>query len=153
ANKISAQIRCGVEVLRVERQIGRPGFRLETSAGVMEANSVVAATGPFQRPIMPGIVPSDTGVLQMHSTGYRNPRQLPEGAVLVVGSGSSGTQIAEELLESGRRVYLSVGPHDRPPRAYRGRDYCWWLGVLGKWDAAAREAGKEHVTIAVSGTH
>jgi putative flavoprotein involved in K+ transport len=89
----------------------------------------------------------------MHSIAYRNPGQLPEGAVLVVGSGSSGTQIAEELLESGRCVYLSVGPHDRPPRAYRGRDYCWWLGVLGKWDAAAREAGKEHVTIAVSGTH
>jgi putative flavoprotein involved in K+ transport len=89
--------------------------------------------------------------VQMHSTGYRNPAQLPEGAILVVGSGSSGTQIAEELLESGRRVYLSIGPHDRPPRAYRGRDYCWWLGVLGKWDAAAREPGREHVTIAVSG--
>jgi putative flavoprotein involved in K+ transport len=87
----------------------------------------------------------------MHSTGYRNPARLPEGAVLVVGSGSSGTQIAEELLESGRRVYLSVGPHDRPPRAYRDRDYCWWLGVLGKWDAVAREPGREHVTIAVSG--
>ena len=153
AKKISAPIRCGVEVLSVERKIGRPGFRLETSAGVIEANSVVAATGAFQRPIMPEMVPSDTGVLQMHSAGYRNPGQLPEGAVLVVGSGSSGTQIAEELLESGRRVYLSVGPHDRPPRAYRGRDYCWWLGVLGKWDAAAREAGKEHVTIAVSGAH
>jgi putative flavoprotein involved in K+ transport len=87
----------------------------------------------------------------MHSTAYRNPAQLPEGAILVVGSGSSGTQIAEELLESGRRVYLSIGPHDRPPRAYRGRDYCWWLGVLGKWDAVAREPGREHVTIAVSG--
>jgi putative flavoprotein involved in K+ transport len=48
-------------------------------------------------------------------------------------------------------VYLSIGPHDRPPRAYRGRDYCWWLGVLGKWDAVAREPGREHVTIAVSG--
>jgi putative flavoprotein involved in K+ transport len=119
----------------------------------MEANTVVAATGPFQCPIMPVMVPSGTGVLQMHSVAYRNPGQLPAGAVLVVGSGSSGTQIAEELLESGRRVYLSVGPHDRPPRAYRGRDYCWWLGVLGKWDAVVREAGKEHVTIAVSGTH
>jgi putative flavoprotein involved in K+ transport len=89
----------------------------------------------------------------MHSTAYRNPGQIPEGAVLVVGSGSSGTQIAEELLEAGRRVYLSVGPHDRPPRAYRGRDYCWWLGVLGKWDLITQEAGREHVTIAVSGAH
>jgi putative flavoprotein involved in K+ transport len=68
-----------------------------------------------------------------------------------VGSGSSGAQIAEELMQSGRRVHLSVGPHDRPPRRYRGRDYCWWLGVLGKWDAAAPGPGTEHVTIAVSG--
>jgi putative flavoprotein involved in K+ transport len=113
----------------------------------------VAATGAFQRPIVPTIVPAETGVLQMHSTAYRNPTQLPDGAVLIVGSGSSGTQIAEELLEAGHKVFLSVGPHDRPPRAYRGRDYCWWLGVLGKWDTAAPEAGKEHVTIAVSGAH
>jgi putative flavoprotein involved in K+ transport len=151
--KISAPIRCGVEVLSVARNAGCPGFRVETSAGAIEADRVVAATGPFQRPLMPKTIPSDSGIVQMHSTGYRNPAQLPEGAVLVVGSGSSGTQIAEELLEAGRRVYLSVGPHDRPPRAYRGRDYCWWLGVLGKWDAVTREAGKEHVTIAVSGAH
>ena len=90
-------------------------------------------------------------VRQMHSTAYRNPAQLPAGAVLVVGAGSSGVQIAEELMRAGRTVYLSVGPHDRPPRSYRGRDFVWWLGVLGKWDAAAQEPGKEHVTIAVSG--
>ena len=89
--------------------------------------------------------------MQIHSTAYRNPGQLPEGAVLVVGAGSSGAQIAEELMRAGRRVYLSVGPHDRPPRRYRGRDFCWWLGVLGKWDAAAPAEGREHTTIAVSG--
>jgi putative flavoprotein involved in K+ transport len=153
AKKFSAPVRCGVEVLKAERRMGRAGFRVETSAGVIEAARVVAATGPFHSPIVPKLVPPEAGVLQMHSTKYRNPTQLPAGAVLVVGSGSSGTQIAEELLEAGRRVYLSVGPHDRPPRAYRGFDYCWWLGVLGKWDAAAREAGKEHVTIAVSGAN
>jgi len=151
AKKIAAPIRCGVEVLKVERNAGRPGFRVETSDGTIEAERVVVATGPFQKPVIPAVVPAGAGLLQMHSTGYRNPAQLPEGAVLVVGSGSSGTQIAEELMQAGRRVYLSVGPHDRPPRAYRGRDFCWWLGVLGKWDAATREAGKEHVTIAVSG--
>ena len=151
AKKISAPIRCGVDVLKVERRIGRPGFRVETSTGVIEADSVVAATGSFQRPVVPELVPQHAPIVQMHSTAYRNPDQLTEGAVLVVGSGSSGTQIAEELLEAGRRVYLSIGPHDRPPRAYRGRDYCWWLGVLGKWDAVAREPGREHVTIAVSG--
>jgi putative flavoprotein involved in K+ transport len=153
AKKIAAPIRCGVEVLKVERNVGRRGFRIETSKGVIEADNVVAATGAFQRPSIPRMVSAEKGVLQIHSTGYRNPAQLPDGAVLVVGSGSSGTQIAEELLEAGRKVFLSVGPHDRPPRAYRGRDYCWWLGVLGMWDAAAPEAGKEHVTIAVSGAH
>ena len=70
---------------------------------------------------------------------------------LVVGAGSSGVQIAEELMRAGRRVYLSVGPHDRPPRSYRGRDFVWWLGVLGKWDAQAQAPDAEHVTIAVSG--
>ncbi|SEO44378.1 putative flavoprotein involved in K+ transport [Rhodospirillales bacterium URHD0017] len=153
AKKIAAPIRCGVDVLKVERRRGHPGFRVETSTGVIEANSVVAATGSFQRPVVPELVPRQAPIEQMHSTAYRNPAQLADGAILVVGSGSSGTQIAEELLESGRRVYLSMGPHDRPPRAYRGRDYCWWLGVLGKWDAVAREPGREHVTIAVSGVH
>lgn len=153
AKKIEAPVRCGVEVLKVERNEGRPGFRVETSAGVIEAQRVVAATGPFQRPIIPAVVPTAAGLTQMHSVSYRNPGQLPEGAVLVVGAGSSGVQIAEELLAAGKRVYLSVGPHDRPPRSYRGRDFVWWLGVLGKWDAAAQEPGKEHVTIAVSGAH
>ena len=151
AQKIAAPIRTGVEVTSVTRNEGRPGFRAETSAGPIEATYVVAATGAFQRPIVPDMVPEGAGVLQIHSTGYRNPGQLPEGAVLVIGAGSSGTQIADELRQSGRRVYLSVGPHDRPPRGYRGMDYCWWLGVLGKWDAVTPAAGAEHVTIAVSG--
>jgi putative flavoprotein involved in K+ transport len=99
------------------------------------------------------VVPEGARVLQIHSNAYRNPGQLPEGAVLVVGAGSSGVQIAEELLQAGRQVYLSVGPHDRPPRRYRGRDFVWWLGVLGKWDAAALAPGLEHVTIAVSGAN
>jgi putative flavoprotein involved in K+ transport len=135
----------------VQRLAGRPGFHVETSDGVIEASHVVAATGPFQRPTIPAVVPEDAGLMQIHSNAYRNPEQLPEGTVLVVGAGSSGVQIADELLRAGKRVYLSVGPHDRPPRAYRQRDYCWWLGVLGKWDAEAPRPGTEHVTIAVSG--
>ena len=118
------------------------GFRVETSDGVIEANNVVAATGAFQRPVMPALVPEDAGLMQIHSNAYRNPGQLPDGAVLVVGAGSSGVQIADELLRAGRRVYLSVGPHDRPPRAYRERDFCWWLGVLGKWDARRRRLAR-----------
>ena len=153
AEKIGAPVRCGVEVKEVTKNVGRPGFRVETSDGVIEAYSVVAATGPFQNPVIPAVVPEDAEIMQIHSNAYRNPGQLPEGAVLVVGAGSSGGQIADELLRANKRVYLSVGPHDRPPRSYRGRDFVWWLGVLGKWDAAAPGPGTEHVTISVSGAH
>ncbi|GAA3545127.1 NAD(P)/FAD-dependent oxidoreductase [Zobellella aerophila] len=151
AKKFNAPIRTGVEVKKVERNAGRPGFTIETSEGVFEANRVVAATGPFQHPVIPPIAPKDERLHQIHSADYRNPAQLPEGAVLVVGAGSSGVQIADELRRAGKQVYLSVGPHHRPPRAYRNRDFCWWLGVLGEWDAEAMAPGTEHVTIAVSG--
>ncbi len=151
ADMINAPIRCGVEVREVRRNVHRPGFCVETSDGVIEANNVVAATGSFQIPVIPDLVPVDAEITQIHSSAYRNPDQLPEGAVLVVGAGSSGAQIADELLLSGKSVYLSVGPHDLPPRSYRGRDFVWWLGVLGKWDAVTVEPGMEHVTIAVSG--
>ena len=153
AERIDAPIRTGVEVTSVRRNTGRAGFCVETSDGTFDARYVVAATGPFQRPIIPAVVPDSAGIPQIHSSSYRNPQQLPDGAVLVVGAGSSGVQIADELKQSGRQVYLAVGPHDRPPRSYRGRDFCWWLGVLGKWDAATPPRGAEHVTIAVSGAH
>ncbi|MBT2339966.1 MULTISPECIES: flavin-containing monooxygenase [Pseudomonas] len=151
ARKFKAPIRTGVEVRRVERNVGRPGFTVQTSEGVIQANRVVVATGPFQRPVIPAIAPKDERLTQIHSAHYRNPQQLPEGAILVIGAGSSGTQIADELQRAGRQVYLSVGQHDRPPRAYRNRDFCWWLGVLGEWDQATMKPGREHVTIAVSG--
>jgi putative flavoprotein involved in K+ transport len=151
AQKIEAPVRCGVEVTSVRRHQGRPGFHVETTDGAIDARFVVAATGPFQVPVVPPIVPDGAVPVQLHSSGYRNPAQLPEGSVLVVGAGSSGVQIADELRRSGRQVYLSVGPHDRPPRRYRGRDFCWWLGVLGKWDLETPPQGAEHVTIAVSG--
>ncbi|MDE3240015.1 MAG: NAD(P)-binding domain-containing protein [Paracoccaceae bacterium] len=150
AAKIAGPIRTGVEVQALHRNEGLPGFRAMTSAGVIEADYVVCATGAFQRPVIPAVVPDSAGFHQLHSAAYRNPGQLPEGAVLVVGAGSSGVQIADELLRAGRKVYLSVGPHGRPPRRYRGRDFVWWLGVLNKWDAET-EPGADHVTIAVSG--
>lgn len=153
AKMIKAPVETGVEVLKATRNHGRPGFTVETSQGVIEANNIVAATGAFQHAVIPPVVPADANVKQLHSFGYRNPDQLPEGAVLVVGAGSSGAQIADELQRAGRRVYLSMGPHDRPPRAYRGRDFCWWLGVLGLWDIAEMAPGTEHVTIAVSGAY
>lgn len=146
-----APIRTGVTVHSLTRAKGRSGFTLDTSAGEMRAQNVISATGAFHHPVFPRIIPDTAGVTQLHSASYRNPDQLAQGAVLVVGAGSSGGQIADELQRAGRQVYLCVGPHDRPPRAYRGRDYCWWLGVLGLWDVAAKAPGTEHVTISVSG--
>ncbi|MES1952290.1 FAD dependent oxidoreductase [Salinisphaera sp. S4-8] len=153
AARFDAPIRTGVEVTRVARNNGAPGFVVETSDTTIEARRVVAATGPFQRPAIPAIAPPQDQLFQIHSSEYRNPEQLPAGGVLVVGAGSSGVQIADELQRAGKAVYLSVGPHDRPPRSYRGRDFVWWLGVLGKWDAETQPLGNEHVTIAVSGAH
>jgi len=149
--QIKAPLHTGVEVTEVARNPQGGGFIVETSHGKLLAQRVVAATGPFQKPVIPPIAPHTPQLTQIHSANYRNPEQLPPGAVLVVGAGSSGVQIADELQRAGRTVYLSVGPHDRPPRSYRGRDFVWWLGVLGLWDMAAPDKGREHVTIAVSG--
>ncbi|MHA3724832.1 flavin-containing monooxygenase [Leucobacter sp. HY1910] len=151
AAKINAPVRCGVEVLSVTKHEGGSGYIAETTAGTIHARYVVAATGAFQNPAIPPLVPAGEGVHQIHSSQYKNPGQLPAGGVLVVGAGSSGVQIANELRQSGREVHLAVGPHDRPPQRYRDRGFVWWLGVLGKWEAAAPPQGAEHVTIAVSG--
>ena len=153
AEMVNATVRSGVEVLSARPFIDRAGFYVETTQGVIEARRIVSATGAFQQPIIPSIVPEKLGIKQIHSAQYRNPKQLPEGAVMVVGAGSSGAQIADELNRAGRKVVLSVGPHDRPPRRYRNRDFVWWLGVLGLWDLAAQKPGTEHVTISVSGAY
>jgi len=153
AKQIAAPIRCGTEVKALHKNGDGSGFRAETSEGAIEATNVVVATGPFQRAVVPAMVPADAGIAEIHSSAYRNPAQLHSGSVLVIGAGSSGVQIADELAGAGRRVYLSVGPHSRPPRRYRERDFVWWLGVLGEWDAKAVTPGTEHVTIAVSGAN
>ncbi len=144
-------IQTGVTVTHVRPDDG--GYRVTTDKGRWVAKNVVAATGPFQIPVIPPLVPHDAPVHQIHSQDYSEPDALPEGGVLVIGAGSSGSQIADELLRSGRDTYLAVGPHDRPPRRYRGQDFCYWLGVLGKWEMKTPPAGREHVTIAVSGAY
>ncbi len=127
--------------MRVDRV--RPmdgGFRLETTQGDVEAASVVVATGPYQEPILPAVRHAlPPTVVQVHASGYRNPAQLPAGAVLVVGSGASGCQIVEDLLAAGRTVYFSVGRHRRYPRRYRGHDMFWWMERIGALDQTLDE--------------
>jgi putative flavoprotein involved in K+ transport len=111
------------------------GFVLSLSDGTIHARQVVVATGPFQRPRIPkfseGVAPT---VLQTDPTRYRRPEDLPDGAVLVVGSGASGCQIGDELLRAGRTVFLSVSRHRRVPRRFRGKDVTWWLDRMGRFD-------------------
>ena len=153
ARQIAAPIRCGVEVTSLRKSDDGSGFLADTAQGGIAARSVVLATGAFQKPLMPQLVPHELVPMQVHSHGYRNPEQLPPGAVLVVGAGASGTQIADELQRAGRKVYLSVGPHNKPPRRYRGKDFVWWLGALGYWAMKTPHPGMEHITIAVSGAY
>ncbi|WP_315834133.1 MSMEG_0569 family flavin-dependent oxidoreductase [Bradyrhizobium prioriisuperbiae] len=134
ARWIDAPVREGVAVTRLVRAAdGR--FVLDTTAGAMTADNVVLAVSGYHIANVPRmadrIAPS---VLQMHSSAYRNPGQLPDGDVLVVGSGQSGCQIAEDLHLSGRKVHLAVGSAPRCPRVYRGRDAVEWLDDLGQYD-------------------
>jgi putative flavoprotein involved in K+ transport len=136
---IRAPVRTGVDVTALRRSTN-DALDLETTHGLIEAANVVVATGPYQEPVVPAMSRALPGrVRQVHSSGYRNPGQLPAGAVLVVGSGASGCQIVEDLLAAERRVYLSVGRHRRFPRRYRGHDMFWWMERLGVLDHPLEE--------------
>jgi putative flavoprotein involved in K+ transport len=131
-------VHCSVEVFSVEKM--REGYLLRTSEGDYEADNVVIATGLYQSPKMPrfsSAIPA--GIMQIHSMQYRNSSSLPDGAVLVVGTGQSGAQIAEELYQSGRKVYLSIGSTGRVPRRYRGKDINDWFTRMGKFDTKVEE--------------
>ena len=111
------------------------GFLVETTGDAFDADNVVVAAGAYQRPTAAPLadrVPKE--VLQLHTSEYLRPEQLPPGGVLIVGSGQSGCQIAEELLAAGRAVYLSVGACPWLPRRYRGRDLVHWLIETGLAD-------------------
>jgi putative flavoprotein involved in K+ transport len=150
---IAAPIRCGVTVTALHGREGASGFRAETSDGTIEADNVVVATGPYQRPIVPALLPDDTGLFQVHASRYREPGQLPRGAVLIIGSGASGAQIAEELFRAGRQVYLSVGRHRRMPRRYRGRDLIWWLATLGLDQTPVERRGADRSLPLITGAY
>ncbi|WP_328618312.1 MSMEG_0569 family flavin-dependent oxidoreductase [Amycolatopsis sp. NBC_00355] len=129
----------GVEARRLRRLPGG-GFRLTTSAGELTADHVVLATGPYQVPLKPRLAERlPEHVVQLHSAEYRNPDQLPDGDVLVVGTGQSGCQIAEDLHLAGRRVHLAVGSAPRVARRYRGRDVVAWLDEMGYYNRGIDE--------------
>lgn len=134
AKRIAAPVREGVGVNRLSRQEdGR--FLVETAEGTVTAGAVVLAVGGYHVPNVPRMgerLPES--LVQVHSSKYRHPGQLPEGEVLVVGSGQSGCQIAEDLHLAGRKVHLIVGSAPRCPRVYRGRDSVDWLADLGQYD-------------------
>ena len=132
--KVKPPIREGVTVMRVERRDDGV-FSVQTSDGDYTANEIVVASGGYHTPIIPRMAEKlPTSVTQVHSNQYRNPAQLPEGDVLVVGSGQSGAQIAEDLHLAGRKVHLAVGEAPRCARFYRGRDVVAWLADMGYYE-------------------
>jgi putative flavoprotein involved in K+ transport len=120
AAQIAAPIRCGVTVQRAYKLENRASYVVQPSDGDFEVNHIVAATGAFQHPVMPKLIPEETAVTQIHSNRYRNPDQLPQGAVMVIGAGSSGAQIAQELMEAVRRCIFLSGPTIVPRAAIWG---------------------------------
>ena len=150
---INPPLRTGVTVTGLRRRAGG-GFVAVTSEGTIESDNVVVATGPYQRPKLPDIA-SDVGdVFQVHASGYVNPQQLPPGAVLVVGAGASGAQIADELMRAGRRVYLAVGHHRRLPRRYRGRDFRWWMQSLRRDQLLPADRGaRNFLSLVITGAY
>jgi putative flavoprotein involved in K+ transport len=129
-----APLREHTEVVTLSEDGDGTGFVVSLADGSLHARRVVVATGPFQRPFIPQLARDvSRSALQTDPTRYRHPGDLPDGAVLVVGSGASGCQIADELLHAGRTVYLSVSRHRRAPRRLRGRDVYWWLERMGRF--------------------
>jgi putative flavoprotein involved in K+ transport len=128
-----APVRTGVNVTSV-RQAG-DGYQVTTSHGEILSRAVVIASGACNQPSVPPLrVAVPASVEQLTALRYRDPAQLPDGGVLVVGASATGVQLAAELRRSGRPVTVSVGEHVRLPRTYRGRDVLWWMDASGVWD-------------------
>jgi putative flavoprotein involved in K+ transport len=141
---IHAPLRLGLAATGLRQKPDSKRLIVETQANFFEAKNVVIATGPFQAPV--ASLQIGGTALHLHSSQYRNPELLPQGAVLVIGSGNSGYQIAEELCLAGRRVYLSVSKHRRVPRRYRGKDYVWWYVALGDGETTVDERKSSRVS-------
>jgi putative flavoprotein involved in K+ transport len=133
AEVISAPVETHTRVTAVAEADG--GFRVETDKGDWHCRSVVLASGACNIPSVPKLSESvPPGIATVTSMDYRNPDQLPEGGVLVVGASATGTQLASEIHRSGRPVTMAVGEHIRAPRVYRGKDLEWWMDVAGVQD-------------------
>jgi putative flavoprotein involved in K+ transport len=141
ASTSTAPVVTGAAVQSVRRVPG--GYRVESDRGAWHAQCVVIATGHCDVPFMPDMGrPFPASIHQVASTAYRNPAELPDGGVIVVGASASGVQLAEEIRRSGRPVTISVSRHTRLPRLYRGRDIMWWLdryGILEDYAITASE--------------
>ncbi|WP_298010813.1 MSMEG_0569 family flavin-dependent oxidoreductase [uncultured Aquabacterium sp.] len=132
--KVNPPMLTGVTVQHVK---ARPegGYAVQTTAGLFTADQVVVASGGYHEPVVPRLAERlPAHITQLHSEQYRNPQSLPEGGVLVVGSGQSGAQIAEDLHLAGKQVHLAVGDAPRCARFYRGRDVVDWLADMGYYD-------------------
>ena len=130
----------GVEVTQLARPEPGGPFVLTTSEGTHTADRVVVATGGYHQPKIPPMAERlPENILQIHSSAYKNSAALPAGAILIVGTGQSGCQIAEDLHLAGRQVYLCVGGAPRSPRRYRGKDVVAWLDMVGYYDMPVRE--------------
>lgn len=139
AQSFDLPVREGVTVTRVT-QAADDRFHVSTTLGDYTADQVVIATGGYHTPRIPRIAERlPSSIQQIHSSDYREPEQLPAGDVLVVGTGQSGCQIAEDLHLAGRRVHLCVGGAPRSPRLYRGRDVVDWLDKMGYYDMSIDE--------------
>ena len=146
----AAPLRTGVRATAVDRDPTGGGWIVETSDGPIATPAVIVATGMFGRPRRPAAAAGLTSrVASLHTDEYRNPDALPPGGVLVVGSGQSGCQVAEELLEAGRDVYLSLGSTGRMRRRYRGRDtmaWAWDLGMMERPAAALEKPSDRYMS-------
>ena len=141
--KVDAPIRENVEVLAVDKE--GHGFRITTTEGVCTADAVFLATSLYGKPSVPSFanrIPDS--ILQVHTAEYRNPGALPAGPVVVVGSGQSGAQIAEDLHLAGRKVHLVTGNAPRCARFYRGRDVVDWLWDIGQYEITVANDGMGH---------
>ncbi|MEO1402029.1 MAG: MSMEG_0569 family flavin-dependent oxidoreductase [Cyanobacteria bacterium J06635_1] len=135
AKSFQPRLEEGVSVLKVRQIKAKRVFEVETSIGFYTADQVVIATGGYHQPKIPRMAERlPERVLQLHSSDYRNPDSLPDQAVLVVGTGQSGCQIAEDLHLAGKQVHLCVGGAPRSPRQYRGKDVVDWLDQMGYYD-------------------